>query len=189
MSTWFRRGFSGLDHFVHQPITDRPFRVTVLPGEEKVITIIDEAPFCHHEHRVRVDGRPVWFTCLRQLGQDCPACEQLGSAHFVALFSVIHTAVSEFGDLPVPRTHQNIYAACRTVAVMFGEHHRMKGSLSGCRYRVRHLSDRVDSPRACLKSLGRVPLDQYGPLKPFNYEQIFAPMPPQEMRELLCLSD
>lgn len=189
LSTWFRRGFSGLDDFVHQPITDQPYRVNVLPGNEKIITIIDEAPFCHHEHRVRVDGRPVWFTCLRQLGRVCPACEQRNPAHFVALFSVIHTAVSEFCDLPVPRSYQNIFAANRTMAVILRDAHRMKGSLAGCRYRVRHISDRVDSPRACLKSLGRVSLEQYGPIKPFIYEQIFAPMPPQEMRELLCLSD
>lgn len=137
--SWYNQGF---DHAKkeNEKMEDRINglgtlrRLWIPAGESKQLVFLDDQPFLIYEHQAKIDGDfRNWFTCLRGIEDECPACEQLGvkSRYFVGYFTVINC--SEYIDKKGNK-HQfevQLLAAKSKSLKMLEMRSKAKGGLAG----------------------------------------------------------
>lgn len=167
-------------------------RVWMKPEEEAVLVFIsDDADAIIDEHQAEIDGSwRNWFTCLRQLGEECPLCEAKNYASTVGFFTVIDTR--EWDD-SLGETHKNeksLLAAKFSVLKKLKQIRRENGgSLRGLVIRFARPTDRSPSTGIPVEILERLSEDQLAELNDdlelFDLATILAPKTPSELKEIL----
>lgn len=92
-TSWYDTGFDGVNK-EEQRIQSMsgPRRLWLPPGSGRDLVVIDDDPFCIHEHNARVNGR--WdneHTCMKNIEDPCESCTRLGerSRYYIGYLSCI----------------------------------------------------------------------------------------------------
>jgi AT hook motif len=169
------------------------------------LTFLDTPRFFVYLHNVKIgESYNNRFTCIREI-DDCPICAE---GHYSA-YCCVGTVVSHKAWVDREgRKHRNqrqliIFKGRQTIDKLLKQIERREGDLKYCTYEFARGSSPTEvsigsdweflkrlSPKGLL-SLRPADADEKGTdwLKPFDYETIFAPKTPAELRKILGLED
>ena len=163
-----------------------------LPPEKSTkIVFLDDNPVILDEHQVKIDGRwNNFFTCLRQLGQNCPLCEELDNRPATTgFYTIIDT--SEWTDARGNKhvNEKKLFAPKFKTLQMLKRLSKKRGSLQGCVFDVYRTSADAYNVGDVFDYEGKLEEAQIKKLNkdivPFDYAEILKPQAAGDLLRLL----
>jgi len=174
---------------------DMPWRFRLNSNEEGVKgTFLDTPKFFFREHTIRVGNQFMHETCLSDI-DTCPLCSE-GNSSYVVAGTIIDHREWEDNQGEVHKNQKRLFVAKSRAREKIVREIEKKGDLQYCVYSF----SRGSSPTECstgediefVKQLKKEQLKVFIPkgetskwLEPFDYEKIFAPKSPEELRKLV----
>lgn len=165
-------------------------RLWLPPEKGTTIVFLDDDPPILEEHQLRIDGDwRHWYTCLKVVGENCPACDTNNKPYTVGFYTIIDMA--EWTDNK-GKKHANelklLPAKLSTLRILkhLSQSH---GSLAGCVFDVFRSSSDAANVGDLFEFKGKMTKEQILALnkdaKPYNYSEILDPLTPAEMSKNL----
>jgi len=163
-----------------------------LPPEKSAkIVFLDDNPVILDEHQVKLNGRwNNFFTCLRQLGQNCPLCDELDNRPATTgFYTIIDT--SEWTDSRGNKhvNEKKLFAPKFKTLQMLKRLSKKRGSLQGCVFDVYRTSADSYNVGDVFDYEGKLDEEQIKKLNkdiaPFDYAEILKPLPASDLLRLL----
>ena len=186
---WYQRGWDNLDDFKRE-YSNQPRRLWMPKESSKKVIFLDDNPFRFYEHQLYLNGSwQNWFTCLKQgeTSRECPLCKMDDNPYYVGMYTIVD--MSEYFDKK-GNQHKNelrIFAAkIDTMKLLKLKKERM-GSLVGCKFEISRVGEKSPSVGNNFEYVEKLTMEQVDELvnkdrgaqklevKPFAYEEIFAP--------------
>lgn len=163
-----------------------------LPPEKSAkIVFLDDNPVILDEHQVKLNGRwNNFFTCLRQLGQNCPLCDELDNRPATTgFYTIIDT--SEWTDSRGNKhvNEKKLFAPKFKTLQMLKRLSKKRGSLQGCVFDVYRTSADAYNVGDVFDYEGKLEEAQIKKLNkdiaPFDYAEILKPQSAGDLLRIL----
>lgn len=199
MDKWWQRGWDNLDDFKID-YSKMPRRLWLPEGSSKIIIFLDGEPFRFYEHQLYLNSSWMnWFSCRRQgkTSEVCPLCDFGDSPYYVGMYTVIDC--SEWTDRKgvVHKNERKIFAAKIDTMKLLKLKKEKLGGLALCKFEVSRIGakspsvgnnfefiERVDE-KTVEKMLNEGREGERLKVEPFNYEEIFAPLPKERLEAIV----
>mgnify|MGYP000866051117 CR=1 FL=1 len=163
-----------------------------LPAEGSTkIVFLDDNPPIIEEHQLKIGGDwRNWVTCLRLIGEACPACDILNdNPYTVGFYTIIDTAVWTDKKGTERRNEKKLFPAKFKVLQMLKRLSSKRGSLVGCVFDVYRSSKDAFNTGDVFDYEGKLTDEQIKQLNkdavPFDYAEILKPKSAAEIKKLL----
>ena len=163
-----------------------------LPPEKSAkIVFLDDDPVILDEHQVKINGRwNNFFTCLRQLGQNCPLCDELDNRPATTgFYTIIDTTewTDSRGNKHV--NEKKLFAPKFKTLQMLKRLSKKRGGLQGCVFDVYRTSADAYNVGDVFDYEGKLDEEQLKKLNkdiaPFDYAEILKPLPASDLLRIL----
>ena len=163
-----------------------------LPPEKSAkIVFLDDDPVFLDEHQVKINGRwNNFFTCLRQLGQNCPLCDELNNRPATTgFYTIIDTTewTDSRGNKHV--NEKKLFAPKFKTLQMLKRLSKKRGGLQGCVFDVYRTSADAYNVGDVFDYEGKLDEEQLKKLNkditPFDYAEILKPLSAGELLRIL----
>lgn len=176
----------------------RSWRFYMKKGTETKIVFLDDLLFPIKEHRFQAGGSFNNFeTCLQDIEGDCPLCDNSNKPYFAMASTIIDFT---------PFTRKDgteVQASKRLIVVKSGGAEKLlrrqkeHGTLIGKVFKMYRSHDQkgeaTGTDLELLKDADMEKLKQFAPkdidpeewIKPYDYEKLFAPKSPEELRQAI----
>lgn len=175
---WYRQGKD--EEMVIPPKRDYAPRFWLKKGESAFITFCDEDPILMYEHELKINGKfGNQTTCMKNIGEECPLCENGYYAPNVAVFSIIDHREIQGKDNKVYKDEKRLLVAKSTSwAVIELKKKKLEGkgkTMKGAMFEVtRTNKDKSPNVGDVFDYEEHVP-DDFMDLSPLDYEKFLAP--------------
>lgn len=186
--SWFKKDFGGVDDAIRdQERSRKPNRLWLAEKTEKQIVFVDDEGFSFYEHQLKInDDWRNWFSCLRQMGKNCPLCDSGYNRYYVTMFTVVD--LSEWTDKKgVKHVNELRLLALKpdVASIVKRKKATRNGSLVGCMFKVFRSSGKDYSSGSDFEFIDKVDLQKFSNPKPFEYEKLFAPLTPEQLSNVM----
>lgn len=179
-----------------------PRRVWIKPGNEILVTFLDDAGFYFTEHNLYKNGRFGWcYTCLADY-DNCPMCDAGFKPAPVCAFTVIDHSKFKSKKGKVYQNQKRLLVVKSRALEKLKDRRKEAGGLKYKVVRLKRFSDKESvtgedfmvkraEPWPIKKLLSFVPADIKNKdeikkwLKPYDYMEIFKPFSAEKLRRLL----
>lgn len=173
------------------------------PDKSTQVTFLDTEGFFLSEHQIKQDGHwRNWYTCLKDISEDgsCPLCEEGDNPAYICAFTVIdHTKFTTKKGTKVVASKRLLVLKSTARNKVLKQKERRDGDLVGCKFEVTRYNKKEAATGEDWEFLQRVDMKEFGEalkeagvipegqtveefLHPYDYEEIFHPLTPEEMR-------
>jgi len=210
--SWYKKGDEGKARSVEEEAAAKARaqasqnpsrnRFWLAPNKSAKVTFLDSEGFFFREHQLYLNGSWLnWETCLSDLGEECPPCEDGRKYAYVAAFTIIdHSTYKDKKGNDVKARKKIIVLKAGARNKVLKQKERRDGDLRYCMFEISRFTEKECSTGEDFEFVGRVnpeELKELCPpgtdpdewLRPFNYEEIFKPKTPAELRKALGIAD
>lgn len=181
--SWLRTGYDAVKDHIDNVERGRVKNIWMKEGETRILRFIENMPKTAYRHTLKVGKYWKNYTCLKELGQECPLCDAGLKRGFRGGYTVIDRTPDKDGRLPKPE-------ACvfdiPTNSLKLFERCNNKYGLLGRDIEVTRIGSGAQTIYTPQPEDKRALTEEESKLEPIDFSKIWKPLTKRELLSIIA---